>query len=445
MVNGRAVSAVHGLLALALSLRFAAGAEYDPAEVLRRATEKIMANESRLPNYTCVETVTRDFFRAAATTVPRECSVLMKQKQHPTPDVPLWPVLTDRLRLDVTMVQRGEIFSWVGGSQFEDAGIEHMVHNGPIGTGAFGGFLDVVFRSDAPKFTFEKYVLVEGRALLEYSFEVPKASSHYKVQLDDSWVFTGYSGTIQVDPETAGMVRMTVQTAELPAITGECMSITGLDFGMAQIGNERFVLPARARQRFVNRNGQEVENNTTFANCREYRSESTISFAREQPVTGVGEAIAPAKSPTVPEGLRFALELTTPIHADTAAAGDPFAGRLTGPLRDAQRRVLARAGSLVEGRLLRVEIFHVPPVEVIVVLKPLTLEVNGSKVRFAAVRDSTRVWAVVRNKGKKGVNLALPLPGEEHAGVFEFMGEHVVVRKGMRSDWRTVGSGRKGT
>jgi len=435
MANGREVNPAFSLLALAFSLTLAAGAEHDPAEVLKRATGKVVANARRLPKYTCVETVTRDFFVSAAGTPPRACSVLVEQKS-PTPDLALRPVTTDRLRLDVTMAVGGEIFSWVGASQFDNAGIEHLIHNGPIGTGAFGGFLDIVFKFDAQKITFEKYVLADGRSLMEYSFAVPPASSHYQVKMHGTWLLTGYTGTFQVDPESGDVVRMTIQTAELPASTGECTVITNLDFRSAQIGEARFMVPARARQRFMYRDGQEVENNTLVASCREYRSESSISFAGEpRRVTGSSDESAPERPVAVPERLRFKLELTTPINSDTAAAGDPFAARLAEPLRDTQRKVLAPAGSVVEGRLLRVQISHTPPVEVVVVLKPRTLEMNGAKVPLAAVRDWTQVHSARR---KKGVKVVLPLKGEEQAGVFEFAGGHVVVKKGMKSDWRTV-------
>ena len=42
--------------------------------------------------------------------------------------------------------------------------------------------------------------------------------------------------------------------------------------------------------------------------------------------------------------LRFTMELTAPIPAGTAAAGDFFAARLVSPLRDAKQKVLARGG-----------------------------------------------------------------------------------------------------
>lgn len=53
---------------------------YDPDEVLSRAILKVQASVQSLPNYTCVETVSRDYFEPAATTLPRVCSVLMEQR-----------------------------------------------------------------------------------------------------------------------------------------------------------------------------------------------------------------------------------------------------------------------------------------------------------------------------------------------------------------------------
>ena len=53
----------------------------------------------------------------------------------------------------------------------------------------------------------------------------------------------------------------------------------------------------------------------------------------------------------LPPNLRFKLELTVPIQTDTAA-GDPFTAKLATPILDEKQRLVARAGSLVKGRLL---------------------------------------------------------------------------------------------
>ena len=363
---------------------------------------------------------------------------MLEERQHPGLAMVLRDAVTDRLRLDVAMVDRGEIFSWVGASKFDDAGIDHLVHNGPIATGAFGAFLVVVFEQDTRTFTFEKYMLDGGRSLMEYSFDVAVVQSRYKLLArGGSWIYVAYNGTIQLDPETDEVVRMTLRIAEPPPATNVCMTTTTLDFGMAHIGGVDFPLPTRARQWFVLPDGEEAENSTSFANCREYIGESTIQFVETAPAAGRTAKSAPSPPPSVPANLRFTIELTAPIPADTAAAGDPFTGRLVAPLRDG-KRTLAPAGALVEGRLLRVQSFHVPPVEVILALKPEHLLIGGSKVPLAAVRDWTQAVLAARMHRKPGVKVLMPLPGEEQAGVFQFAGKHVVVKKGFRSDWRTV-------
>jgi len=427
----------------------AAGAGHDPEEVLKRVTARILAAGKRIPNYTCVEAVQRDYFQPAAATLPRACPLLIEERRHPGLAMVLRPALTDRLHLDVAMVQGGEIFSWVGASKFDDAGIFDLVRFGPIATGAFAGYLVVIFEQDVKTFTFTREIVAGGRSLIEYSFQVASAHSHYKVRAGDSWFYIGYSGTIQVDPETDEVVRLTVRTADLPEAANSCETLTSLDFGMAHIGGVDFPLPTRSRQRFVIPDGEEVENTTTFANCREYKGESTITFDETAPAADGaapaadptprnGRSRAPSPRPSVPENRRFTLELTAPIQTDTVAAGDPFTARLAMPLRDAKGKLLAPAGTPVAGRLLRVEIFHKSPQEVILALKPDTMDIKGVKVPLAAVRDWSQIVAAARNSRKRGVKILLPLKGEEHAGVFQFPGEHPVVKKGFRSDWRTV-------
>ena len=421
----------------AFALRLAAAAEHGPAEVLSRMTGKVMAGIRHIPNYTCVETVSRQYFRPAANRLPRACEEVLETRRHPTLDMVLRRFATDRLRLDVAMTQQGEIFSWVGASRFDDESIDHIVRHGPMGTGAFGAMLFVIFESDVKKFTFAGKKVVEGRSLFEYSFQVPMPESHYKVKVGKSWAYTGYSGTIQVDPETDELVGLRVETAELSPATGECLSVSNLEFGIVQIGDAPFLLPKLSHQRFVSPTGDEVENTTEFANCREYRGESTVSFEEPSPMAGNPTLSTPEKTIAVPGGSRFSFELTQPISGDGAAAGDRFMGRLIQPLRDMRQKVLAPKGTLVEGRLLRVESFHKPP-EVVVVLRPDALEINGSKVPVTAVVDRSQVMMKARIEDRKKMVFSLPQPGEEHSGLFRFRGEHARIPKGFQSDWLVV-------
>ena len=425
-------------LIFACAIGLAAGAEYDPTEVLRRATEKALASAKTIPNYTCVETVSRDYFEPAAVSLPRACSVLLEQRRHPTPDLVLRLYSTDRLRLDVTLTNRGEIYSWSGASRFEDAGIDHVVRSGPIGTGSFGGILIVVFEEDVKKFTFERTIKEQGRTLMEYSFRVAQSDSHYAIKLYNSWVHVAYGGTLRADAETAEVVQMTMTTGDLPLATGACMSTTTLDLARVHIGDGQFLLPRQARQRFVSPNGEETENATGFTNCREFRGESTVTFSPDsEPATNERTTSASVKVHSLPAGLSFGLELTTSIPTDAAAAGDAFSAKLVAAIRDGRGKVLAPKGTAVEGHLLRVQSFVRPP-EVVVVLKPEALRIHGARVPLSVERDWTRALAEGRKKGKKGLEILLPLRGEYNSGAFRFSGQHVTVPNGYRTEWRTV-------
>jgi hypothetical protein len=415
-------------------------AERNPDEVMKQVTDRVLASAARIPSYTCVENVTREYYWPTASTRPRACPVLMQLRRHPTPDMVLRLAVSDRLRLDVTLTGTREIFSWVGASRFDDASIDHVVRNGPMGTGAFGGFLSVIFKQDVKRFSFVRQTKMDGRILMEYSFQVAKENSGYKVKVPDSWVYSGYRGTLLVDPETGDVVRLTVNTSELPAATGCCEISMDLDLKMAKIGDSQVLLPSRATQRYLLTTGEETENTITFAGCREYRGESTVRFTAPEPGepdAGISRQSAPAAAFRVPAEQRFTLELTTPIASVTAAAGDVFSGKLATPLRDERRGTLARAGSLVEGRLLRVERHHLAPAFTVLVLKLESVEIAGSKVPLAAVRDGSQEPAV-RQRGKQRPQIPLPLQSEKDAGAFRFAGDRAVVSKGFRSEWRTV-------
>ncbi len=428
-------------LILAWIAGLAAAAERDPSEVMKRVRANVAASTRRVPNYTCVQTVNRDYYEPVDASLPRACSVVLEQRRHPTPDRVLRLVGTDRLRLDVTMANHGEIYSWVGASKFVDGPIDAVVRNGPIATGSFAGFLVAIFQQDVNKFTFERNLVFNGKGAMEYSFSVSQPDSHYKVKLNNGWVFTAYGGTFVVDADRDDVIRITVDTAELPRATGTCQTSITLDFQKVQIGAGSFLLPKRSLQRFVGLYGQETENTTTFANCREYRGESTLTFVEEAPpVAAKGQRKKNSSEPyAIPRGSTFNFELTSAIPTDTAAAGDTFTGKLVTPLRDSSRKVLAPAGTLLEGRLMRVQNMRVPTARSVIAFRPEALEIKGAKVAITAAPDWARSIAEQKGQLKHRFEILLPMPGEEFSGVFEFPGEHVMVAKGFRSAWRTAG------
>ena len=404
----------------------------DPMKVLERVTIKQLVRAAKLPNYTCVETVTRDYYKLKKSSSARSCSAVL---QHSTPDRALPLTVTDRLRLDVALTDRREIYSWVGDSKFEDAGVTAIVRHGPIATGAFGALIAVVFGQDAKTFHFEKNIVVAGRSLMEFSFQMASEESRYQVMTRESWIHAAYHGTLQVDPATDELVGISLETEELPRETSLCRTSTAMELGLVQIGAGLFLLPKQGKQAFVELNGDEEENTTTFAACREYLGESTIVYSPDEEAAGAKGALNAASTrKSLPAGLRFSIELTKPISADTAAAGDPFTGRLTSAIRDQTGKVLAPSHATVEGRLLRVEIHRANPLGTSLVLNPRTVEIGGVSVALTAQRD----WAEASRQTKGRVAILLPYSWERNSGLFQLTGNHAVMKAGSQSDWVTI-------
>jgi hypothetical protein len=328
-----------------------------------------------------------------------------------------------------------EIYSWAGASRFDTTDIGTLVRDGPITTGAFAGMLGVVFLRDVETFTFERRYKTDAGDLMEFSFRVPKSLSHYFIRTEGSMMAVDYSGSVSVNAHTADVVQLTLFTGEWPAVAGACNADSTLEFGRVTINDEPFLMATGIRQRFVAPNGGETESYTTLTNCREYSAQSSISFGAAESASGTDGVSSPSARPSIPAGLHFTLELLAPIDTDQAAAGDLVRAKLAGPLRGLKSEILAPAGSIVELRLLRVESLHLPPKGARMVFSPRAVWVKDARVPLAANRD----WSQFRQSPRsRAVELLMPGPGEGPAGVFAFEGDHVIVRRGFRSEWRTA-------
>ena len=428
-----------GLLFLALAL---AAAEDDPTDVLLRLREQVTAHGQRIPSHTCVETIQRDRFQPVGHT-PKSCDALLARRNQSSPGTFLKAGIMDRLRLDVAMADGQEIYSWAGAGKFEEGDIDELIREGPIGTGPFAAMLLSIFQPRNPRFFYDGETTLAGHDLMQFSFIMPREESDYRAKtLGKGWYITGYTGTLLVEPRTATLVRLAIRTDELPSETAACEVDTTLDYATVQLGGLGYLLPKATRQRFISTDGSEAENAITFAACREYRSESTVSFgSRPPPAPPSGKD---PEAAALPPGLPVTVELTAGVALDRAAAGDRIAGRLADPIRyDQQRKTLVPAGALLEGRLMRVETRYSSPPEITVAFRWETIDLDGVKtpISLNPVRNSgtgLHARTPLGTLRRRGVEIELPLPGEGRYAVLRFTGDHPVMKSGLRSDWITV-------
>jgi hypothetical protein len=414
------------LLSAASLLLWAAA---DPTAILTQARHKVLDNIRRIPNYTCVETVDRSYFEPEGGKPPRACADLAQWKLD---GHPLRLAISDRLRLEVAVAPDREMYSWVGERNFAAGEIDEIVRFGPIGTGSFTSFLGNIFGTRVVTMTYLGETEFERRKLVRFRYSIPKDQSRYRVRTGGSWVITSFEGEALIDPATSDLVRLSIQTGELPRETGSCQSSTTLEYVTVRIGSSAFLLPKVSRQRFVARSGMETENVTTFSACREYRGESVIRFDLD------AETAAKAKDReeeglALSSGLALTIEWTSPIDTAKAAAGDALQGRLVKAVRDRRTKVLIPAGARIEGRLMRVQVNHAKPPVTTVVRRVEAVEINGARLPLQA-RINRTMERVTRGRPAASPS---PFPHEASWEVLRVPGGRAVVKAGTRSDWIT--------
>lgn len=147
---------------------------------------------------------------------------------------------------------------------------------------------------------------------------------------------------------------MTARTGELPWESGVCEATSSVDYERVKIGEGEYLLPHQSQLRFTNRAGGESENVTTYSACHEFRADAELRF--DDPETGPSQAVQRA-GPLAPlsAGITMFLSLETPIDTDIAAAGDAVIAKLRSALHDEASGRRFPAGSLVRGRITRLE------------------------------------------------------------------------------------------
>ena len=399
-----------------------------PGELLNRIRQKMADNLERLPNYTCRLKIER--------------SIKARSDRRFE--------LLDRLRLEVALAGRRELFAWPGQDKFEEKRIGQMVPagGGVISTGEFALHARAIFTTRAPTFIYAGKVVQDGRNTIQFDFRVPRVKSAYQISIGAQSGIVGYHGSFWVDAETLDLIRLQVQADDIPSAVLVSAAEDMLEYQRVRIGDADFLLPRSSELLLVDADGNASRNRSEFSGCRQYSGQSVIRFtdanAGQEPVQRTVEiALRP--------GLPLQIELTENIGGDDLAIGDPVRGKLTHDLRSGQE-VLFPKGATVIGHLTRVRRRHANIGEYWVVGMQLArLESPGRRSEFQAELEELRVgsnqfflpfamrpgnlrspWSALRQ-----LPPAAPARGE---GVMLVKGAQLHIPAGLRMEWRTSDS-----
>jgi len=339
------------LLSCALLLAAATAAstaDSEASELFRKVRAKVLEDVSHVPRYTCVQTINRAQYRPQYGARPANCRDLIAARKQLAS---LGYLLSrDRVRLDVAIVDGAETFSWAGARRFETSHVDELVTSGTTGSGEFVSFLISIFGPDANAISRLRPTL--------FAYSIPAEKSHYRYRTNGPERTAAYHGTFVVDPATAELKRLTVETDDFPPEEAACSVEDTMDYHRVKIGNGDFLLPEVAAMNVLYNSGIESVNETRYSECHEYAGESTIRFddgtATPPDAPSVPAKISAPPRP-LPSGLHFRIGLTSPIHSETAAAGDAITGVVLRDVKDRKLGVIARKDDVVHGRILQIE------------------------------------------------------------------------------------------
>jgi len=403
----------------------ASTADSDADELFNKARAKVLDNTRRMPRYTCVETVSRSQYLPADN--PSDCqSLVTMQRLVPTRGRLMEH---DRLRLDVAVIETGEIFSWAGAGKFETNDVGKLTGGGASGSGEFGSFLASVFGSatDAIKFTGL------SNNFARYEYNVPLAKSTYHFHTNGPEKTVAYRGTFSVDPADGDLHQLIVEADQFTPADGVCRVQHVMNYTREKIGSGDFLLPEISTMDALYTNGTETLNETRYSDCREYVGESTIHF--DDVDAAAGTTASKAALQPLPPKVRLLIGLSKPIRTETAAAGDSVDGVLLRDVTDKKLGTIARVNDHVHGLILRLQQWMSLPPRWYLAIRFDTIERNGIQqpVSLKPVDDGDRSAQRVRAPLSRQ---AMERP--EGAGVFVFSDRgNIVLDQNFHSEWET--------
>jgi hypothetical protein len=242
----------------ALAIMFAQAPD---SSLLLRLKEHMQRRLSDVPNYTCQETIERAERRNSA----REYHVM------------------DRLLLEVAQVGGRELLAWPGG-KFESKPLSTFASSGLMTNGAFAMHARGLFFGDGAVWKYRGEQSEDGRKMIRFDFAVPLSKSGYRVKSVSASAVIPYHGFLVADAQTLDVERIEVYSDSIAKEVGMERVDMVIEYQRVRIGTADALLPKSADViTTLRRSKTRQRNRIEFRGCRQYSSESTVTFDTETP------------------------------------------------------------------------------------------------------------------------------------------------------------------
>lgn len=153
--------------------------------------------------------------------------------------------------------------------------------SGSWSTGEFASVLrDVFSPASAADFRPSGAATIVNRSTRVYKFVVDQENSHWKIQGPGQSYFPSYKGTMWIDKETSRVLRIEMQSRNMPKDFSFDTVESSLDYDFIRLGSSNsYLLPVHAENLICTRHTSTCSKNIIdFRNYRKFGAESTIIF-----------------------------------------------------------------------------------------------------------------------------------------------------------------------
>ena len=157
---------------------------------------------------------------------------------------------------------------------------------GTTSSGEFGSLLKYIFapKSDA-EFHWDRWGRIRGHVTHVFTFAVDQAHSEWGILDGESkqQIVPAYNGYIYVDRDTSQVLRVFMQSVDIPASFPIQLAQTQLDYDFADLSGRPFLLPLKAEIR-LNRGRFQSKNDVEFRSYQKFSADAVITFDDPAPL-----------------------------------------------------------------------------------------------------------------------------------------------------------------
>ena len=145
--------------------------------------------------------------------------------------------------------------------------------------GEFGSMLREIFEpTSEARFEWDHWGTLRGKRVMAFRYHVPLDRSKYQIAVDNNLrVTTGYTGLVEVEPDTHAVVRISSEAENIPTDFPVRKVVNVLDYDYQDLSGHTFLLPLKAQVLMQGPDSlQRLDEE--FRVYRKYSAESDVKF-----------------------------------------------------------------------------------------------------------------------------------------------------------------------